>query len=82
LKFPAYINVGSNLNKMELTNIEQRIEFIQSDQQRRQKLKNILERFTKRPVFVFLNQKSEVDSIAEFLHSMKYKVSALHGGKS
>ena len=61
LKYPAYIQIGDHSATNDVKNIEQRIEFVHSESQRRQKLKSILERFTKRPIMIFTNHKSDVD---------------------
>ena len=78
LRFPAFIQIV--ISESDKANIEQRIEFV-NDGNRKTKLKQILDRFSMRPVIVFVNTKVDVDYICDFLGNARMKVTSYHGGK-
>jgi len=65
LKFPALVQIGEPGGSKK--NIEQRIEFVTNEGQRKQKLTQLLNRFPKSPIIIFVNLKLEVDQITEML---------------
>ena len=65
LKFPVMVQIGEPGGSKK--DIEQKIEFITSESQRKSKLTSLLNRFPKYPVIIFVNLKAEVDQISEML---------------
>jgi len=66
LKFPVHVQIGEAGGTKK--DIEQRIEFIQADSQRRTKLSQLLKKFAKElPAIVFVNLKADVENLSEFL---------------
>ena len=59
LKHPAIIQIGEPGGSKK--DIEQRIEFVTNESQRKQKLTQFLNRFPKAPIIIFVNLKLEVD---------------------
>lgn len=64
LKFPAFIQVGEIGDKKT---IEQRLEFVSNDSQRRHKLLAVLNKYPNPPIIVFVNLIAEVDSLYDYL---------------
>jgi ATP-dependent RNA helicase DDX23/PRP28 len=80
LKFPAMVQIGEPGGSKK--DIEQRIEFVANESQRKQRLIQLLNRYPKAPIIIFVNLKLEVDQITEMLQKQGKLVTALHGGKS
>jgi ATP-dependent RNA helicase DDX23/PRP28 len=82
LKAPIHVQIGEAGGTKK--NIEQRIEFITADSQRRNKLAQLLKRFNKAlPAIIFVNLKAEVESLTDFLSNSCYlRTTSIHGGKS
>lgn len=65
LKYPAMVQIGEPGGSKK--DIEQRFDFITNESQRKHKLIQLLGRFPKAPIIIFVNLKLEVDQITEML---------------
>jgi len=79
LHFPAYVSVGEPGSGKK--DIEQRIEFLSSESQRRTKLQELLQKYPTPPIIVFVNRKVDVESLGGFLDKLGFSVGTLHGNK-
>lgn len=81
LRRPAIVTIG-NVGEAVDT-VEQRVEFIQGEDKRKARLKEILStREFKPPVIVFVNIKRNCDAVARELKHSGYSAVTLHGSKS
>ncbi|KAJ1733087.1 mRNA splicing protein prp28 [Coemansia biformis] len=81
LRKPATVTIG--IAGKAVDTVEQRAEFIASDDRRRQRLLAILgQRTHAPPIIVFVNQKKNVDLLGQALAGARYSVATLHGGKT
>lgn len=78
LRRPATVYIGSIGKPTE--KIEQ-IVYILSEQEKRKKLMEVLNRGVKKPVIIFVNQKKGADVLAKGLEKLGYNACTLHGGK-
>lgn len=78
LRRPATVYIGSIGKPTE--KIEQTV-YILSEQDKRKKLMEILNRGVKKPVIIFVNQKKGADVLAKGLEKLGYNACTLHGGK-
>ncbi|KAI5742827.1 hypothetical protein M8J77_011659 [Diaphorina citri] len=78
LRRPATVYIGSVGKPTE--RIEQ-IVYILSEQDKRKKLMEVLNRGVKKPVIIFVNQKKGADVLAKGLEKLGYNACTLHGGK-
>ena len=79
LKCPSFIQVGEIGDKKT---IEQRIEFVTHDSQRKQKLMQILNRDPQAPIIIFVNLIADVDHLHDHLTRAGKRVTLIHGKKS
>lgn len=79
LRKPAVVYVG-NLGEAVST-VEQRVEMM-SEERKRFRLLELLEKEGHGSVIIFANQKQKVDSIFKMLENEGFKALVLHGGKS
>ena len=81
LRRPAIVTIG-NIGEAVDT-VEQRVEFIQGEDRRKQRLKEILNtREFLPPVIVFVNIKRNCDAVARELKHAGFSAVTLHGSKS
>ncbi|XP_076048540.1 putative ATP-dependent RNA helicase DDX23 isoform X1 [Oratosquilla oratoria] len=78
LRRPAYVYIGSIGKPVE--RVEQ-IVYMVSEQEKRKKLLNILQRGITPPVLIFVNQKKGADVLAKGLEKLGHNATTLHGGK-
>ncbi|KAJ1679837.1 mRNA splicing protein prp28, partial [Spiromyces aspiralis] len=76
---PAVITIGTAGKAVDT--VVQRVEFINSDDKKRQRTLELLEQYAS-PIIIFVNQKKNVDMLTGFVNSSGYNAVALHGGKS
>ena len=82
LKHPVHVQIGElGSAKKE---IEQRIEFIHGgENQKKQVLAKLLDRFKKPPIIIFVNQKGDTEALQAYLSKdLGHRCVALHGSKS
>ncbi|KAJ3122605.1 DEAD (Asp-Glu-Ala-Asp) box polypeptide 23, partial [Nowakowskiella sp. JEL0407] len=81
LRRPATVIIG--VAGQAVDTVEQRVEFIEDEGKKRQRLLEILgSGLYDPPVIVFVNQKKAVDVLSKALDKLGYKSTTLHGGKS
>ncbi|RKP40186.1 P-loop containing nucleoside triphosphate hydrolase protein [Dimargaris cristalligena] len=80
LRRPAVVTIGTAGQAVET--VEQRVEMINDETRKRQRLLDILRRGIEPPIIVFVNQKKIADSLTRFIRAEGYPVTTLHGGKS
>lgn len=78
LRRPAMVYIGAAGRPVD--RVEQ-IVFILSEQEKRRKLLEVLEKKVEPPVIIFVNQKKGVDMLAKGLDKHGYSTCTLHGGK-
>ncbi|KAI9027888.1 P-loop containing nucleoside triphosphate hydrolase protein [Hyaloraphidium curvatum] len=79
LRRPAVVTIGTAGKAVDT--VEQRVEFIASEEKKKNRLLELLEAY-EAPIIVFVNQKKGVDILAKALERLGYGVATLHGGKS
>eukprot|EP00057_Strongylocentrotus_purpuratus_P014069 XP_011668543.1 PREDICTED: probable ATP-dependent RNA helicase DDX23 [Strongylocentrotus purpuratus] len=79
LRRPAVVYIGSIGKPVESV---QQLVYMTSNQEKRQKLIQLLEKGIDPPVLIFVNQKKRVDALAKRLEKMGFNATTLHGGKS
>ncbi|KAF8654182.1 hypothetical protein AX16_003711 [Volvariella volvacea WC 439] len=81
LKRPAVITIGEAGRAVDT--VEQRVEFINGDEKKKQRLLEILNsgQFPS-PIIVFVNQKKTADMVARDLQRAGWSASTLHSGKN
>ncbi|KAI8339174.1 P-loop containing nucleoside triphosphate hydrolase protein [Chlamydoabsidia padenii] len=81
LRNPAVVTIG-NAGQAGST-VEQRVEMIDDDGRKKNRLLEILgtKKFTP-PIIIFVNQKKGVDILAKALNKLGHQAVTLHGGKS
>lgn len=80
LKCPAYISVGEPGSGKK--DIDQYVEFVSSESQRRQRVQDLLNKYPNPPIIIFVNQKTDVESLTNFLTKIGFNAAALHGSKA
>ena len=78
LRRPAVVYIGSIGRPVE--RVEQ-VVYMMKENDKRNKLINILSQGFEPPIIIFVNQKKGADVLAKSLEKMGYKASTLHGGK-
>ncbi|KAJ1917418.1 mRNA splicing protein prp28 [Mycoemilia scoparia] len=76
---PAIITIGTAGKAVDT--VDQRVEFVTSDEKKRQRLLELVARFAP-PMIVFVNQKKNVDLISHFVNTNGFNSVSLHGGKN
>lgn len=81
LRRPATVIIG-NAGQAVAT-VEQRVEFVSSEERRKRRMNEILEsgEFTA-PIIVFVNLKRDCDAVAKYLNGIGWRAVTLHGSKS
>ncbi|XP_063964176.1 probable ATP-dependent RNA helicase DDX23 isoform X2 [Lytechinus pictus] len=79
LRRPAVVYIGSVGKPVESV---QQIVYMTTNQEKRHKLIQLLEKGIDPPVLIFVNQKKGVDVLAKSLEKMGFNATTLHGGKS
>ncbi|KAF8969994.1 P-loop containing nucleoside triphosphate hydrolase protein [Flammula alnicola] len=81
LKKPAIITIGEAGRAVDT--VEQRVEFVNGDEKKKQKLLEILNsgQFAS-PIIVFVNQKKTADMVAKDLSRAGWNAATLHSGKN
>ncbi|KAF8902053.1 P-loop containing nucleoside triphosphate hydrolase protein [Gymnopilus junonius] len=81
LKRPAIITIGEAGRAVDT--VEQRVEFVNGDEKKKQKLLEILNsgQFPS-PIIVFVNQKKTADMVAKDLSRAGWNAATLHSGKN
>jgi ATP-dependent RNA helicase DDX23/PRP28 len=78
LRAPSYISIGEpGIGKKE---IDQKVEYLGSESQKKEKLRNILNK-AKPPIIIFVNRKTTADNLLKSL-DRNFSAITLHGGKS
>jgi len=77
---PITVTVGDFEAGSGKSNIEQRIEFIQSESDKKHKMMDIMNQ-TDFPVIVFVNSKRNADLVGQWLDYAGFRVMVLHSGK-
>lgn len=81
LRRPAVVTIGTAGQAVDT--VEQRVEFIASEEKKKNRLLELLNDGSfDPPIIIFVNQKSGVDILAKALEKLGWGVSTLHGGKS
>eukprot|EP01087_Luapelamoeba_hula_P017529 TRINITY_DN5538_c0_g1_i5.p1 TRINITY_DN5538_c0_g1~~TRINITY_DN5538_c0_g1_i5.p1 ORF type:complete len:496 (+),score=97.07 TRINITY_DN5538_c0_g1_i5:862-2349(+) len=80
LRRPATVTVGEVGHAVE--RIEQRVEWVKGEADKKRKLVELLYTGIEPPIIVFTNQKKSCDSLAKALDQLGFKCAALHAGKS
>ncbi|KAJ2356469.1 mRNA splicing protein prp28 [Coemansia sp. RSA 2618] len=81
LRKPATVTIG--VAGKAVDTVEQRVEFIGSEDKRRQRLLALLgQHGSAPPIIVFVNLKKNVDLLGTALTRARYSVATLHGGKT
>jgi ATP-dependent RNA helicase DDX23/PRP28 len=80
LRRPAYVAIGEVGKAVD--RIEQRVEFVKSDAEKRRHLLDLVNTGPPPPIMVFVNTKKNADSLAKTLDREGYKSAAIHSGKS
>ncbi|CAO3650858.1 unnamed protein product [Cunninghamella echinulata] len=81
LRHPAVVTIG-NAGQAG-SNVEQRVEMIDDEGRKKNRLTEILGTNNyDPPIIIFVNQKKGVDSLAKTLNKLGYQAVTLHGGKS
>ena len=78
LRRPTVVYIG-NIGK-PVDRVEQ-IVYVVTEQQKRKKLLEILNRGIEPPIIIFVNQKKGADILAKSLEKMAFNATTLHGGK-
>lgn len=78
LRRPAVVYIGSVGRPTERT---EQIVYMVTEQDKRRKLMEILNRGVEPPVIIFVNQKKGADVLAKGLERLGYNACTLHGGK-
>ncbi|KAF7730004.1 DEAD (Asp-Glu-Ala-Asp) box polypeptide 23 [Apophysomyces ossiformis] len=81
LRRPAVVTIGTAGQAVET--VEQRVEMINDENRRRDRLLEILNSgMYEPPMIIFVNQKKGVDTLAKALNKLGFHAVTLHGGKS
>ncbi|KAI8139339.1 P-loop containing nucleoside triphosphate hydrolase protein [Fennellomyces sp. T-0311] len=81
LRRPAVVTIGTAGQAVET--VEQRVEMINDENKKKNRLLELLESGTyEPPIIIFVNQKKGVDVLAKALNKLGYHAVTLHGGKS
>ncbi|KAJ3330431.1 DEAD (Asp-Glu-Ala-Asp) box polypeptide 23 [Blyttiomyces sp. JEL0837] len=81
LRRPIQVTIGTAGQAVD--RIEQRVEFVNDENKKRDRLLQILNNGEfKPPIIVFVNQKKGCDVLAKALERLGFKATTLHGGKS
>ncbi|XP_014239413.1 probable ATP-dependent RNA helicase DDX23 [Cimex lectularius] len=78
LRRPAVVYIGSAGKPTERT---EQIVYMMTEQDKRKKLMELLNRGVEPPVIIFVNQKKGADVLAKGLEKLGYNACTLHGGK-
>jgi len=80
MRRPATVFVG--VQGKAVDTVEQIVEFVASEAQKRDKLLALLKSGFEPPIIIFVNQKRGADVLSKGLEKHGYKTTTLHGGKS
>ncbi|KAJ6547476.1 P-loop containing nucleoside triphosphate hydrolase protein [Mycena capillaripes] len=81
LRKPAVITIGEAGRAVDT--VEQRVEFVNGDEKKKQKLLEILNSgLYAAPIIVFVNQKKTADMVAKDLSRANWSAATLHSGKN
>ncbi|KAI9205633.1 P-loop containing nucleoside triphosphate hydrolase protein [Polychytrium aggregatum] len=80
LRRPAVVTIGTAGQVVD--RIEQRVEFINDENKKKNRLIEILNGRFEPPIIVFVNQKKGCDVLSKALERLGYRTTTLHGGKS
>ncbi|KAJ2583799.1 mRNA splicing protein prp28, partial [Coemansia sp. RSA 1836] len=81
LRAPATVTIGTAGKAVDT--VEQRVEFVAGDDQRKRRLLDLLNKHgSSPPIIVFVNQKKNVDLLGQALARTRHSVVTLHGGKT
>ncbi|KND04410.1 uncharacterized protein SPPG_00140 [Spizellomyces punctatus DAOM BR117] len=80
LRRPAVVTIGTAGQVVDT--IEQRVENINDENKKKQRLLELLQQGFEPPIIIFVNQKKGADVLAKALEKLGYKSTVLHGGKS
>ncbi|KAJ2889691.1 Serine/threonine-protein kinase, partial [Coemansia aciculifera] len=78
---PATVTIGTAGKAVDT--VEQRVEFVAGEDQRKRRLLDLLNKHgSAPPIIVFVNQKKNVDLLGQALARTRHSVVTLHGGKT
>ncbi|KAI0705818.1 pre-mRNA-splicing ATP-dependent RNA helicase PRP28 [Cytidiella melzeri] len=81
LKRPAIVTIGEAGRAVDT--VEQKVEFVQGDEKKKQRLLEILNSGQyASPIIVFVNQKKTADQVAKDLQRAQWGAATLHSGKN
>ncbi|KAI0094010.1 pre-mRNA-splicing ATP-dependent RNA helicase PRP28 [Irpex rosettiformis] len=81
LKRPAIVTIGEAGRAVDT--VEQKVEFVQGDERKKQRLVEILNSGQyPSPIIVFVNQKKTADQVAKDLQRAQWNAATLHSGKN
>ncbi|KAI8814592.1 P-loop containing nucleoside triphosphate hydrolase protein [Cladochytrium replicatum] len=80
LRRPATVTIGTAGQAVDT--IEQRVEFIEDENKKKNRLLELLNGDFEPPIIIFVNQKKGVDVLAKALDKLGFRSTTLHGGKS
>ena len=79
LRFPAMINIGEPGGGKK--DIDQRVEFL-SESAKRNRLVQLLKKYPQPPIIIFVRERIDTESLANFLTKSGFKATTLHGSKT
>jgi len=80
LRRPAYIYIGEAGKAVD--RIEQKVEFIKSENEKRKRMQELLETGPEPPIMIFVNKKKGCDILAKWLDKLGYRCAVLHSGRT
>jgi len=80
LRHPAVIQIGEVGKAAE--RIEQRVEFVKGDNDKKNKVMNLLYSGIAPPIMIFVNQKRNCDVLSRAINKVGFRSATLHSGKS
>ena len=80
LNNPITVTVGDFSGGAIKTEISQRLEFVQTESEKRKKLYQVIQE-TESPIIVFVNSKRSADQVGNQLDNAGYRTMVLHSGK-
>ena len=79
LKFPAMVQVGEHAGGKK--DIGQRVEFV-GEGNKKQKLSQLLHKYPQPPVIIFVRERVDTESLANYLNKVGFNATTLHGSKT
>ena len=80
LRRPAYVIIGEVGKAVD--RIEQRVEWVKGEEDKRKKLINLLTDGPPPPIIIFVNKKANCDGISKQLEKLGWRATTLHSGRN